>query len=182
MMISSERAQNVIVSFVIIAAVVSSVLLISNGQYYSGSYLLAGRMEVSLEELVVSDIDPENASIYPVISMTFNFHTDSPIEGDVRLTYIEAALWLNNDRLSYTVFNGYLNNDATRVLHPGYDRNFTLATRLNSNTDRNSVFDADGNDTWNWYIRFGYSFITFNEARSSVTRTLYFNWTATTII
>jgi hypothetical protein len=181
-MISSERAQNVIVTFVIIAAVVSSVLLVGNGQYYSGSYILAGRMEVALEELVVRDIDPGNSSIYPGISLTFNFRTDSPIEGDVRLTYIDAILWLNDDRLSYTVFNRYLNNDATRVLHPGYDRNFTLATRLNSNTDRDTVLDADGTDTWNWYIRLRYSFITFNEARSSVMRSLYYNWTATTII
>ncbi len=181
-MISSERAQNVIVSFVIIAAVVSSALLVSNGQYYSGSYLLAGRMEVGLEELVVRDIEPGNASIYPAISLTFNFRTDSPIEGDVRLTYIDAIVWLNDDRLSYTVFNRYLDNDANRVLYPGFDRNFTLATRLNSNADREAVLDADDTDTWDWYIRLRYSFITFNEARSSVTRTLYYNWTATTIV
>ena len=176
-MISSERAQNVIVSFVIIAAVVSSVLLVSNGQYYSGSYLLAGRMEVNLEELVVGDIDPVNASLYPIISLTFNFRTNSPIEGDVRLTYFDAVLWLNDDHLSLTVFNRYLNDDANRVLHPGYDRNFTMTTRMNSNTDRTTVLDADDADTWNWFIRFRYSFITFNEANSKVTRVLYYNWT-----
>ena len=67
-MISSERAQNVIVTFVIIAAVVSSVLLVGNGQYYSGSYILAGRMEVALEELVVRDIS--TASRVYLISTT----------------------------------------------------------------------------------------------------------------
>jgi hypothetical protein len=177
-MISSERTQNIIVSFVIITAVVSSILLVSNAQYYSGSYLLAGKMEVNLLRSTVDNIDPSNASIYPSISFTFNFRTDSPIDGNVRLGYIRATLWLNEDLLSLTPLSRFLNNE---YVHPGYDSNFTLGTTLDSDPDRTAILDAYSADTWNWYIRLRYSIISFDEERSTVTRTLYFNWTGSTV-
>ena len=181
-MISSERTQNVIVAFVIIATLVSTVFLVSNAQYYSGSYILAGKMDVTLEEVTVGDIDQGNESIYPYLAFTFNFRTNSPVEGDVRLTYMEALVTLNDDTLALTLLYRYLNNDAVRVLHPGYDRNISLSTLVNSNTDRATILDADSTDTWNWNIRLRYSFISFNDARSQVFRTLYFNWTGSTIV
>ena len=180
-MISSERSQNVIVSFVILTALVSSVLLVSNAQFYSGSYVLAGRMEVSIVGSVVSNIDPTNESIYPSISFTFNFRTDSPIEGNVRLKYIDAALLLNEDPLSYTPLSRYLTNNPDQLLHPGYDANFTLSQTTNSEADRASILEAASTDTWNWYIRLRYNFITFDEERSEIWRVLYFNWTGSTI-
>ncbi|KXH77172.1 MAG: hypothetical protein AM326_05525 [Candidatus Thorarchaeota archaeon SMTZ-45] len=181
-MISSERSQNIIVAFLIISAMVSSVFLVGNVQYYSGSYVLAGRMNVNLVEVLAGNVDQENESIYPFLSFTFNFQTDSPIEGNVRLTVIYGTVWLNDDLLSYTVFNRYLNNDADQLLHPGYDSNFTLASEINSETDRNTVLQADMVDTWNWYIRLRYTFITFDEAQSQTSRTLYFNATGVTIV
>jgi hypothetical protein len=181
-MISSERTQNFIVAFVIIATLVSTVFLVSNAQYYSGSYILAGKMEVTLGEVVLGDIDQGNESIYPYLSFIFNFRTDSPVEGDVRLTYIGASISLNDDPLSLTVLDRYLNNDEVRVLHPGYDRNITVGRTINSNTDRTTILDADNTDTWNWNIRLSYSFITFGNADSQVFRTLYFEWTGSTII
>lgn len=181
-MISSERAQNIIVSFVIITAVVSSVLLIGNANYYSGSYVLAGRLEVSIVGTVVSDLAPANDSIYPVLAFTINFRTDSPTEGNVQLTAIYATVWLNDDLLSYTPLSRDLSNDAKRLLHPAYNSNFTLATRLNSITDRASILQADSSDTWNWYLRLRYEFITFDEPRSLTRIYLSFNWTDSTTI
>jgi len=181
-MISSQRSQNVIVSFVIIVAVVSSAFLVNNAQYYSGSYELAGRMEVSLLDTVVSDIDPTNESIYPSISFKLNFRTDALTEGNVRLLFIGATVSLNDDSLSYTDFRRGVTVYAEQLLHPGYDVNFTLSRTINSDTDRNSIFQADSIDTWNWYIRVSYDFITFDEPRSRTSRVLYFNSTGSTTI
>lgn len=181
-MISSDRSQNVIVSFVIIAALVSSVFLVSNAQYYSGSYILAGRMEVIIVNTVVSNVDPTNESIFPGLSFTFNFRTDSPTEGNVKLTYIGASVTLNGDQLSFTVLNAYLNNHPNQVLHPEYNANFTLGNSVNSIADRAAILLADSIDTWSWFIRLDYDFITFDKFDSVARRTLFFNWTGSTTV
>jgi len=181
-MISSQRSQNVIVSLVIIVALVSSVFIVNNEQYYSGSYELVGKMQVSLVKTVVSDIDPTNESLYPSISFTLNFRTDASTEGNVRLLFIGAIVWLNDDSLTYTDFRRGVTANADQLLHPGYDVNFTLARTINSDTDRTSILQADSTDTWNWYIRVSYDFITFDEPGSRTSRVLYFNSTGSTTI
>lgn len=179
-MISSERSQNIIVSIVIIGAVVSSVLLVGNAQYYSGSYVLVEKMQVSIVQVVVSDIDPANQSIYPLLSFTFNFLTDSPSEGNVRLTSIDASVTLNDDLLSLTTFDKSLTDDPKGVLHPGYNTTFTLAKTINSNTDRATILHADNISIWNWRLRLRYNILLFDKGQSS--RTLYFNWTGPTAV
>ncbi|MHA2396763.1 MAG: hypothetical protein ACXAC0_08665 [Candidatus Thorarchaeota archaeon] len=160
----------------------SSILLVSNAQYFSGSYVLAGRMEVTIEEIIVGDIDPGNESVFPFLSFNLNFRTDSPTEGNVRLRYISGTAWLNDDLLSLTVLQRYINNDADQILHPGYNSNFALGNTINSDTDRSTILQADSTDTWNWYLRLTYGFFTFDEERSLIYRTLYFNWTGPTTI
>ena len=177
-MISSERTQTAIVSFVIILTMVSSVFLVNNVQYYNGSFTLASRMEVSLVRTVVRDIDPTNDSIYPALSFTLNFRTDSPTAGNVRLNYIDAVIWLNDDYLSFTTLSRYLSGD--QLLTPAFDRNFTLSKTINSETDRTTFLDANSTDSWNWFVRFRYNFITFENSRSITWRTLYYNWTGST--
>ncbi len=179
-MISSVRSQNVIVSFVIILTAVSSLFLVNNAQYYSGSFELAARLNVSFLEAVVSDIDPTNESIYPRLSFSLNFRTDATTEGDVRLESMSATAWLNDDLLSYTSLVGALNNPADKILHPGYNVNFTLAKTTNSEADRAAILQAYDADIWNWYIRVRYDFITFDTSVSN--RILYFNWTGATTI
>ncbi len=180
-MISSERSQNVIVAFLIISAIVSSVFLVGNIEYYSGSYVLAGRMEVNLVDVIVGNIDQENESVDPYLSLYFNFRTDAPTGGNVRLKALYATVWLNDDLLSYTVLNRDLSNNPNQLLYPGYDSNFTLATTINSDTDRSAILQADIDDTWNWYVRLRYTFITFDEEQSLTWRILYFNSTGITI-
>ena len=177
-MISSERTQNGIVSFVIILAIVSSVFLVNNVQYYNGSYSLASRLEVNLVRTVLHDIDATNESLYPSLSFTFNFRTDASTEGNVRLTFIRATVWLNDDLLSLTDFSRSLGEP----LHTGYNKNITLAKTINSETDRNTLLQADSIDTWNWTIRLRYNFITFDDTRSQTWRIIYYNWTGSTTI
>jgi hypothetical protein len=104
------------------------------------------------------------------------------MEGNVRLRHIVATVLLNDDLLSFTVFQKYINNDADQILHPGYNSNFSLGNTINSHADRNTILQADGTDTWNWYFRLRYAFYTFDDAQSLIYRTLYLNWTGATII
>ena len=181
-MISSERSQNGIVAFVIIASIVCSLFFASNMQYYNGSFALASMMDVTLESTVIQDLDPTNESIYPRLTFTLNFRTSSPIEGNVRLLYLEAVIYLNDDYLSLTTISRYFSSDEDQRLTPGYDKNHALSRVVDSDTDRAAIIDADSTGTWQWYVRFRYNFITFDNPLSQTWRTLYYNWTGSTTV
>ncbi|MFW9768382.1 MAG: hypothetical protein ACFFF9_06470 [Candidatus Thorarchaeota archaeon] len=181
-MISSERSQNVIVASVIILSVVCSLFFANNMQYYNGSFTLASRMEVSLESTVIQDLDPTNESIYPRLTFTLNFRTNSPVEGNVRLIFLEAVIWLNDDYLSLSTITRYLSGDENQLLTPDYNKNHTLSRIVNSNTDRSKIIDANNTDSWHWFVRFRYNFITFDNPRSTTWRILYYNWTGSTTV
>ena len=164
-MISSERTQNIIVASMIIVTLVSSILLVSNASYYTGSYSLAGRMEVSLVDITAANIDPGNESVYPRLSFTFNLQTVSQMSGNVRITFMGAAVALNDDVLSYMPFAWVVPLDNQSVT-PGYNMNVTLSRTSSTDDDRNTIVDAFQTDYWNWTVTFRYSFITFDEAGS----------------
>lgn len=179
-MIASERTQNIIVVSVIIIAVVSSGFLVGNAAYYGGSYSLAGRLDVSLLEVQVSGIDHTNESINPSLRLTFNLATDSLTEGNVRITFMRAAVTINNDSLSYTPFT-YTPPVVDQYLYPEFNRNYSLHNSATS-LDRQAILDADSGGSWNWDIEFSYSFIVFDERGTITFRRFYFETTITTII
>ena len=176
-MITSERSQNVIVTLVIIVALVSSVFLVSNAQYYGGSYVLAETLEVDLLETKVSGINHENESINPMISFTFNFRTNTRLTGNVRVKFMRVVASLNNEPLTYTPFTQVI-PDEIEQLYPDYNRNFTLGRTTNE--DRNIVLRADNSSSWNWYLIFSYYYITFDIAESITWRFIEFNYTGST--
>jgi len=182
-MIASERSQNVIVAVTIIAALVSSIFLVSNAAYFGGSYALAGRMQVTIVDTTVSNLDPTNESIYPRIAFTFNLKTDAGTEGNVRLMFIGAQVYLNEDLLSYTVFQ-YSLPDHLQPLYPYYDRNFTLSTSTDTGEgqtfDKDTVDNAFLSDSWEWDVTFRYYFITFDVRETITWNFLHFNWTGQT--
>lgn len=178
-MIASERSQNIIVAFTIIVAIVSSVFLVSNAQYFGGSYALAGNMEVTVAKTVVSNLDPGNESVYPRIAFTFNLKTSAGTEGNVRLMFIGAQVHLNDDLLTYTPFSLTLPSNL-QPLYPHYDRNFTLARSTDTSWDRDTVNLAYNTSTWNWAIVFRYYFITFDVQETITWNYLFFNWTGQT--
>jgi hypothetical protein len=165
-MISSERSQNIIVAFTIIAAVISSGFLASNVNYYTGSYDLISSMTVNVVKTEVHDIDPLNESIFPRIAFTFNMRTEANTEGNVRLTFIGAQVHLNDDHLTYLTF--------ARVIPF-----FTLSERTGA-TDRETVLNAYSTDSWDWYLVFRFSFITFDQIDTLTVKYLEFNVTGTT--
>ncbi len=179
-MISSDRTQNAIVVFTIIGALVSSVFLVSNAQYYTGSYALAGRLEVDLVKTTVSNIDPSNSSIFPSIRFVFNLHTDAATEGNVRLGFLGANVFLNDDQLSYTPFSYVVPYDHQQ-LYPLYNENFTLGQTAVS-SDRDTVLLANSTGQWHWEMTFRYYFTTFDVDGSITWRYLFFNWTGSTTV
>lgn len=178
-MIRSERAQNTILVITIIAAVVSSVLMVNSSSYYTGSYELIGRMDVEMLETRVYRIDPLNDSIDPRVSITFNMQTEANTEGSVRLDFVGADVYLNDDYLSYMDFAHVIAYDDQPV-DSNFDRNFTMRDTA-SGSDKDTILDAYAGDNWNWFVRFRYSFYTFDEVGSRTFRWIEFEFTTTTI-
>ncbi|MFW9960763.1 MAG: hypothetical protein ACFFDV_07090 [Candidatus Thorarchaeota archaeon] len=161
-MISSERSLNIIVIIMIVTALISSGFIIGNGQYYGGSFVLAGRLEINLADIHVSNVDPSNASIDPAVSLTFNFAIDAQAEGNVRLTFVGATVWLNNDLLSYTAF-AHTPAVENQYLYSNFDRDIVMARTIDSIADRQTIIDAYLASTWAWNITLRYSIIVFDE-------------------
>ena len=179
-MIESDRVQNAIVVSVIIVAVVSSTFLVSNTSFYGGSYSLAARMTVSLLDVQVSNIDHTNESINPSVRLTFNLATSSQSEGNVRLTFMGAAVWLNDDKLSYLILS-YIPPIEEQYLYPEFNENYVMQSAA-AGDDIQAILDADTSDIWSWTIEFRYSFIIFDEPGTITFRFIDFNTTITTII
>jgi len=179
-MIASERTQNIIVVSTIIIAMISVGMLLSNSQYYGGTYALAGRINVSLVEIRVSNIDYTNETIDPIIRISFNFYTNSENEGSVRLRFIRADLTLNNDSLSLGAY-AYTLDDSEQVLFPGYNKTFSMSSVV-TGSDKTAVLEAYNSSTWNWDINCDYYFIVFDERGTITWRYLDFQTTETTIV
>lgn len=161
-MIAGERNQNIIVAGMIIAALVSSMFLVSNAMYYSGSYALAGGLQITMDVPVVGNIDVGNDSVFPNVALSFNLEAHSPFEGNVRITFMGAQVTLNDDLLSYTAFARVVPFDQQPV-HPGYNRTVVLSRTTDTSQDRQTIIDAYNLGIWNWTVVFRYSFIVFDE-------------------
>ncbi len=179
-MIASERSQNIIVVITIITAIISAGMLTANSSYYGGTYSLAGRMDVSLVDIEIRYLDYTNESVNPKITLFFNLKANSELEGNVRITFMGASVYLNDDILSYTSF-AYTPPLAAQYVHPGFNQTYGLFNFAISN-DREAVLQANSTDTWNWEVEFRYSFIVFDERGTITWRYLYFNSTSTTVI
>ena len=179
-MIASERTQNSIVVTVIIVAIISSGLLVSNATYYGGSYSLAGTLNVTLLEVKISNINHTDDSIYPGIELTFNLATSSLAEGNVRIIFMGATVWLNEDILSYTSFS-HIPPVAEQNLYPEFNTDYIMHNTAND-IDRQTILDADTSEQWNWDIEFRYAFIVFDEIGTRTSRRISFNTTETTFL
>jgi hypothetical protein len=179
-MIASERTQNIIIVSTIIVALISTGMLVNNSQYYGGTYTLAGRLNVSLEDIRVSNIDHTNESVNPIIRLVFNINTASESEGNVRLRFIRADITLNNDSLSYAAY-AYTLDESQQILHSGYNETFGMSSVI-TGSDKTTVLQAHNSSSWNWEINFDYYFIVFDERGTITWRYLDFETTETTII
>ena len=177
-MIASERTQNLIIVTVIMVAIVSSGLLVSNATYYGGSYSLAGTLNVTLLEVKVTNINHTSETAFPGIAVTFNLATTSLSEGNVRIIFMGATVWLNEDILSYMSFS-HIPAVADQYLYPEFNNNYTMHNTANT-IDRQTILDADTSGEWNWEIEYRYAFIVFDEIGTRTSRRISFNTTMTT--
>lgn len=179
-MIASERAQNIIVVSVIMVAVVSSMFLVDNAAYYGGSYSLAGRLNVTLLEVKVSNINHTSETTNPYLNITFNIATSSLLEGNVRITFMGANITLNGDILSYTIFS-HIPRGEDQYVYPNFNNNYSMGDDA-TDSDRETILESDTSGIWFWQITFRYSFIVFEERGTIIFRWINFNTTITTIV
>jgi len=165
-MIESERNQNVIAATVLILGIISTGIIFVNVDYYSGSYALAGYVQVELEDIRVTNLDPDNETLIPGLFLKLNLKTGEQADGDVTLNTLVAFIRLNRQLIQYAAFRMNIPIDL-RVLYPGYDQNFTLSSSLTDDHDQELLLDAYNNVNWTWSItiRYWYSvFVPENDA------------------
>ena len=179
-MITSERSQNIIVVSVIMITIVSSMFLAGNATHYGNSYSLAANLNVTLLEIEVRNIDHTNESIKPGIRLTFNLVSSSLGEGDVRVIFMGATVWLNDDLLSYMSF-AYIPPLEEQYIFPEFDSNWTLSNSAIEDVDRQAILDADASSIWYWEIECRYAFIVFDEIGTRTSIRISFNTTLTTL-
>jgi len=179
-MIASERSQNIIIVATIITALISSGFLIGNAQYYGGSYVLAGQLDVNLVDIHVSNINTTDESEDPNIVLTFNLAIAAQAEGNVRITFVGATLWLNYDKLSLTSFS-YNPALADQYLYSNFERDIMMSQTANTGTDRQTIIDAYLTSTWAWNVTLRYSFIVFDDINTIMWRWFYFYTTNVTL-
>jgi len=179
-MIGSERFQNIIIVVTISAAIIGSGFMVGNAYYYGGSYILTERLDISLAAINVSNADPGNSTGNPLISLTFNMRVTAQAEGNARVTFLGATLWMNSDILSLMAFAFYPTL-ADQYLHSGYNKNVTMSQSAGSPDDNQAVWDAYNTSTWAWNVTLRYSMIVFDLPGSITTRFLYFYTTDFTL-
>lgn len=179
-MIASERFQNIIIVLTISAAIIGSGFMVGNAYYYGGTYVLTERLDISLAAIHVSNADPGNSTGNPLVSLIFNMRVSAQAEGNVRVTFLGATLWLNNDILSLMAFAS-TPSLADQYLHSGYDRNVTMSQSAGPPDDNQAIWDAYNTSTWAWNVTLRYSMIVFDVAGTITWRFLDFYTTDFTL-
>jgi hypothetical protein len=161
-MIASERSQNIIIIVTIVTAIVCTGFTVGNAQYYGGTYVLINRLEISLTDIHVSNVGTNITN--PVIALTFNLEMPFQATGNVRITFLGATVWLNDDILSYTSF-AYVPPLADQYLQSNMNRNVTMS-QTSGSSDAQAVNDAYLSSTWAWNVTLRFSHIVFDEPDS----------------
>ncbi|MFW9956485.1 MAG: hypothetical protein ACFFCT_00320 [Candidatus Odinarchaeota archaeon] len=179
-MIASERPQNFIIIAMIITTVISSGFIIGNAQYYGGSYILAGQLEVNLVDIQVSNVNTTDETEDPSLVLSFNLAIPAQADGNVRITFFGATVWLNNDLLSLTSFS-LTPALADQYLYSNFDRNIAMSQTASSTSDRQTIIDAYLTSSWTWNVTLRYSFIVFDEPNTIMWRWFEFYTTDFTL-
>lgn len=166
-MIRREKTQNVIMAVVIVLGLISAASLVSSSNYYSASYLIGRYLEADLVGITVRNLDPENQTINPSISVKFNLKTPDVENGDATLTFLRASVYLNGESFNYIIFSKKPSGEAAK-LGPNYDRNFSLGGSVIQEPDQQLLYDAYANSNWTFVIIFIMSYRVLNS--EAVTR------------
>ena len=166
-MIVDTKTQNIIVITTLILGIVSGLGLATSSSYFAGSYALVTNMEFDLLEVRITNFDPTNESIDPRITLVFNIKTPTGYFGDASLSYIQASVALNGDRITYSQTQWRKNIPTEdRHLFPGYDMNFTMGETLPVLSDKQILYDAESSGAWNFTIVLTISYRIFDSRTS----------------
>jgi hypothetical protein len=143
----SNRAQNFIISAFILVGIINAVFLINATSYYGGSILLSDNLEADLKEIRVSNLDPSNTTINPRLTMIFNVIVSTRWTGQFNIRELVTSVYLNGQHIRYGYFHLVIRPE-NQALYSGDNRNYTMATTLSANTDKQVFYNASLTDTW----------------------------------
>ncbi len=173
-MIADTKPQNIIIIITMILGIISGIGLASSAYYYSGSYTMARYLEVSLNDIRVSNLDPTNHSIDPTLSLYFNIYSPPGAPGDVKISYLTAVVYINNDKINYENFRRDIPRDL-RSLYPDYNQTFSVSATLREDADKQLLFDAYDSEEWVISVQLTIFYEVFDQVGTSV-RIIAFSW------
>ena len=166
-MIVDPKTQNIIVVATLVLGIVSGLGLATSSFYFAGSYSLVSNLEFDLMEVRITSLDPTNESINPRITLVFNVNTPTDYFGDASLSYLQASVALNEERIIYSQTQWRKNLPAEdQHLIPGYDKNFTMGETLTVLSDKQILYDAESSGAWNFTIVLTISYRIFDSRTS----------------
>ncbi|MGV9168491.1 MAG: hypothetical protein ACOC38_00950 [Promethearchaeia archaeon] len=166
-MISSERSQNAIMAITLIIGVLSGVSLAGSSAYYSGSYLMVRYLEVDLLRIKAQNLQPENETVNPSLTLSFNMQVPDVLSGKASVTFLRASVYLNGDSFDYTLFRKRLSMDD-RELFPGYDKNHTIGSTITVDSDKEILYNAYEESNWTFSVVLTIFYHTFDSDASEV--------------
>ena len=179
-MFKGRRIQDLIIITVIVAGLFSAALLASNARYYSNSIALAEFLEVDVIDAKLSNIDPTNYSMNPLLSFVLNFKAPYDIDGDAYLTHIRILALLNEESIIYATF---LREFAyhQEALDAGYDKNHILRSDILEDNDKDVLFNAYNSSSWTWSLNVRYTYSVMSSS-SPYRRTIGFSYSGVTLL
>jgi len=166
-LISSERSQNVIMVITLIIGILSGVSLAGSSAYYSGSYLMIQYLEIDLIGVRVNNLQPENETVNPGLSVSFNMQVPETLSGDASVTFLRASIYLNGESFDYASFTKRLSAE-NRELKPGYNRNYTIGSKIEVASDKELLYNAYDESNWTFSILLTIFYHTFDSDASQV--------------
>ena len=166
-MISDTKPQNLIVVITIIAGIIGATTLYSSASYYGGSYVLVQRLNVELTEIRLGHFDPSNESIDPSISAYFRFEAPETIGGKTRIYSLTVSIYLNGESFDYASFRRIIPLED-RLVTSGYNKTFSVGDTIDSEIDKQIIFDAYAAEEWTFSVTLRLFYIVFESPAQSV--------------
>ncbi len=173
-MISDTKPQNIIIVITMIVGIISGIGLVNSASIYGGSYTMIRYLEIDLVDVQVDNLDPNNITVNPSISMFFNVYAPPGAEGDARIKDFTAEIYVNGDKMNYANFRKSIPLDY-RDLYPGYNHTYGIGSTLLSELDKQVLIDAYNSGEWVISIQLTLFYRVFDSVGDSV-RIIAYSW------
>lgn len=174
-MISDTKTQNVIVVVMVILGLFSGLNLAGNASFYSGTFLIESYLQVELEEIRLTDYDPDNITQDFELSLFFSFVAPITEAGEIKLDFLTAAVYLNGEKIKYKTFKTDIPAEKN-IVTSGYNETFAVSNTITEIIDKNVFFNATAHGEWTYSIKLIYFYIVFDSGGNPF-REIYFAYT-----